>query len=98
VNGAIRRTQEFVRTNFYGPEPAVLPSRLLDAQSDYAVLPPLRFVAQISSGEPIADDDHGSWMNLIWFAEIDDEKSIKAFVEEALAQVDWKGQAAGYEI
>ena len=63
-----------------------------------AVLPPLRFVAQIWSGEPIEDEDHGSWMNLIWFAEIDDEKSIKAFVEEALAQVDWKRQAEGYEI
>ena len=53
---------------------------IVDAASDSGVLPPLRFVAQISSGEPIADDDHGSWMNLIWFAEIDDEKSIKAFV------------------
>jgi len=37
-------------------------------------------------------------MNLIWFAEIDDEKSIKDFVREALAQVDWKMQAEGYEI
>ena len=98
VNGAIRRAQEFVRANYGGPEPVVIPPTVFDATSDYGVLPPLRFVAQISSGEPIADDDHGSWMNLIWFAEIDDEKSIKAFVEEALAQVDWKRQAEGYSI
>ena len=98
VNGAIRRAREFVRANYGGPEPVVIPPTVFDAESDYGVLPPLRFVAQISSGEPIADDDHGSWMNLIWFAEIDDEKSIKAFVEEALAQVDWKGQAEGYEV
>ena len=37
-------------------------------------------------------------MNLVWFAEIDDEKSITAFVEEALAQVDWKAQAEGFEL
>ena len=61
-------------------------------------MPPLRFVAQIRSGERIDERDSGSWMNLIWFAEIDDEKSLKAFVEEALRQVDWKTQAEGYEI
>jgi hypothetical protein len=76
----------------------VIPPRVFDAASDYGVLQPLRFVAQIRSGEPFSDDDHGSWMNLIWFAEVDDEKSIKAFVEDVLRQVDWKGQAEGYEI
>jgi len=98
VNGAIERAKEFVRQHFKGPEPVVIPPKVFDATSDYGVLPPLRFVAQISSGERIDERDSGSWMNLIWFAEIDDEKSIKAFVEEALRQVDWKGQAEGYEI
>ena len=37
-------------------------------------------------------------MNLIWFAEIDDDKSIKGFVEEALAKVDWTAQATPFEI
>jgi hypothetical protein len=31
------------------------------------------------------------------YTSIDDEKSIKAFVEEALRLVDWKMQAEGYE-
>ena len=98
VNGAIERATEFVRKHFKGPEPVVIPPKVFDATSDYGVLPPLRFAAQISSGEPITEDDDGSWMNLIWFAEIDDDKSIKAFVEEALRQVDWKRQAEGYSI
>ena len=98
VNGAIERATEFVRKHFKGPEPVVIPPKVFDATSDYGVLPPLRFAAQISSREPITEDDYGSWMNLIWFAEIDDDKSIKAFVEEALAQVDWKKQAEGYSI
>jgi len=38
----------------------------------------------------------GSWINLVWFAEIDDDKSIKQFVEEALRQVDWQRQVEGY--
>jgi len=98
VEGAIERAKQFAQQNFGGPAPLVIPPKLFDATSDYAVLPPLRFVAQICSGERITDQDDGSWMNLIWFAEIDDNKSIKAFVEEALAQVDWKKQAEGYEI
>ena len=93
----IDEARGFVRHEFYGPEPVVVSPKFYDAASATPILPPLRFAAQIVSSEPVGDTC-GSWMNLIWFAEIDDEKSIKAFVEEALAQVDWKGQAAGYEI
>ena len=95
---AIERARAFVRQTFHGPEPVVIPPVLFDPDSDEPILPPLRFAAQISSWERINEQDDGSWMNLIWFAEIDDEKSIKAFVEEALAQVDWKTQAEGYSI
>jgi NAD-dependent SIR2 family protein deacetylase len=95
---AIERARAFVRQTFHGPEPVVIPPVLFDPDSDEPILPPLRFVAQISSWEPINEHDDGSWMNLIWFAEIDDDKSIKAFVQEALAQVDWKRQADGYSI
>ena len=83
----------FVRTHFHGPEPVLLPPILFDPESDAPILPPLRFAAQVRSWSGV----DGSWMNLVWFAEIDDEKSIKAFVEEALAQVDWKTQAEGFE-
>lgn len=37
-------------------------------------------------------------MNLIWFAEIDDDKSMRAFLEEALKQVDWKASSSGYSV
>jgi NAD-dependent SIR2 family protein deacetylase len=91
----IEAARAFVRAQFYGPEPVVIAPKLYDAGSDAPILPGLRFAARIVSREAIGDST-GSWMNLIWFAEIDDEKSIKAFVEEALAQVDWKRQASGY--
>ena len=74
----------------------MIPPKLYDATSDSPILPPLRFAARIRSWEPVNVEDEGSWMNLVWFAEIDDNKSIKSFVEEALAQVDWQNQAAGY--
>ena len=98
VTTVIESAKAFVRQNFYGPEPVVIPPKLYDATSDSPILPPLRFAARIRSWETVNDEDDGSWMNLIWFAEIDDDKSIKSFVAEALAQVDWKRQAAGYSI
>ena len=86
----------FVRAHFHGPEPVLLPPVLFDPDSDAPILQPLRFAAQVRSCSGV-DGSEGSWMNLVWFAEIDDEKSIKAFVEEALARVDWKRQAEGFE-
>jgi hypothetical protein len=35
---------------------------------------------------------------LVWFADIDDQKSIKDFVESALQNVDWPKEAEGYVI
>jgi NAD-dependent SIR2 family protein deacetylase len=94
----IESARVFVRSNFHGPEPVVIQPKLYDATSDSPILPALRFAAQIRTFEPLTDEDDGSssWMNLIWFAEIDDGKTIKAFVEEALKRVDWKASASGF--
>lgn len=97
IHDEIRSAVDLVKTTFSGPEPVVIPPKLFDPASDEPILPPLRFAAQIVTFESV-DEGDGSWMNLIWFAEIDDEKSLKAFVEEALAQVDWPTQATRYEI
>jgi hypothetical protein len=93
----IEEARQFVRQHSYGPEPVLIPPKLLDADSEERILPPLRFAARISSREVVAPGSDGSWMNLVWFADIDDEKSIKDFVCEALMQVDWKTQAEGFE-
>ncbi len=94
----IEEAKTFVRENFHGPEPVVIPPKLYDAKSSSPILPPLRFAAKIKTFEPLTDEDDGSWMNLIWFAEIDDDRSVKDFVTEALSQVDWGAQATGYSI
>jgi NAD-dependent SIR2 family protein deacetylase len=92
----IESARVFVRNNFHGPEPVVIPPKLYDAKSKSPILPALRFAAQIRTFEPLTEQDEGSWMNLIWFAEIDDDKTTKAFIEEALNQIDWKASASGY--
>ena len=98
IEQEINRARSFVLSNFYGPEPVVLPPKLFDAESENPIMPSLRFAAQISCWEAQDADSDGSWMNLIWFAEIDDDKTIKDFIAEALAQVDWPTQASGYSI
>lgn len=67
----IESARVFVRNNFHGPEPVVIQPKLYDATSVSPILPALRFAAQISTLEPFTDKDDGSWINLIWFAEID---------------------------
>ena len=98
VQKAIDKARKFVTANFFGPEPVVLAPKLFDEESDNPIMPPLRFAAQIRCWETTDADSDGSWMNLIWFAEIDDNKSIKDFIAEALEQVDWPTQATGYLI
>jgi NAD-dependent SIR2 family protein deacetylase len=98
VDDEIEAARSFVRTNFGGPEPVVIPPKLYDPESVSPILPPLRFAAQIQTFEPMTDEDDASWMNLIWFGEIDDAKTTKAFVEDALKLIDWKANASGYSI
>ena len=98
IQREIANARKFVAENFFGPEPVILPPKIFDDGSENPILPPLRFAAQISSWEATDPDSDGSWMNLVWFGEIDDEKSIKAFVAEALEGVDWSTQASAYRI
>ena len=55
-------------------------------------------MARLSSYETRNDDEDGTWLNLVWFADIDDQKSITDFVAEALQQIDWKAEAESYWI
>jgi hypothetical protein len=88
--------KKLVRNIFHGPEPVVIAPTLFDAASDSPILPGLRFVAQLRSYHLLQPTHEGSWISLIWFAEIDDAKSVKAFVEEALTQIDWATSASEY--
>jgi hypothetical protein len=92
----IESARGFVRNNFHGPEPVVIQPKLYDATSLSPILPALRFAAQIRTFEPLTDGDDGSWMNPIWFSEIDDDKTTKRFVEEALKSIDWNVSASGF--
>ena len=60
-----------------------------DEKSSSPILPPLRFATKIKTFEPLSDKDDGSSTSLIWFAEIDGDRSVKDFVTEAVSQVDW---------
>ena len=95
---AVAEGVRFAREFFPGPAPVVLGPDIVDPGAAHPLLPPLRFVAQIVSWRRLDPLACGSWLNLVWFAEIDDEKSLTAFVTEALRQVDWPTQAASFEI
>jgi hypothetical protein len=57
----------------------------------------VRFAARVRSRDSVNErDDNGSVMNLIWFAEMDDTKSILSYVEDAVRQIDWRKLATGY--
>ena len=68
----------------------------LDAMARSGLLPPLRFMAQVRSDAKVNDVDESSWMNLVWYANVDESKTIVDLVREALAQVDWQSQASGF--
>jgi len=47
-------------------------------------------MAQLRSYEGRNDDEDGTWLNLVRFADVEDNKSITDFVAEALQQINWK--------
>jgi NAD-dependent SIR2 family protein deacetylase len=98
ASAATRSARAWASERLAGPEPIVLAPECFDPTSETPIVPPLQFAAQICSLELMGTDTGGSWMNLVWFAEVDDEKSVVDFVSEALAQVDWSTQASSYDI
>lgn len=93
----VRAAVAFVQANFGHPDPVVVPPRLYDASSPSPILPAVRFAVRVRSRESVNErDDNGSVMNLIWFADMDDSKSILSYVEDAVRQVDWRKLATGY--
>ena len=48
--------------------------------------------------KPRDKEEDGSWLNLVWFADIDDQKSIRDFVAAALENVDWNTEAEAFLI
>ena len=53
-------------------------------------------IAQIKCNEDRNKDEDGSWLNIVWWADIDDEKSIKDYVADALQNIDWRAEADSY--
>ena len=94
----IERVRDHVAANWGGPQPVVLEPDLLDPDSESPILPSATLMAQLYSGAPRNDDEDGSWMNLIWFADLDASLSIPEIVQVALDQVDWERQADSFLI
>jgi NAD-dependent SIR2 family protein deacetylase len=94
----VAAAEQYVRENWYGPKTKVIKPNVYDASSERPVLPSLRFMARIECFEARNKDEDGTWLNLVWFADVDDEKSMKDYVEEALEQIDWEKEADSYWI
>jgi hypothetical protein len=97
VQTVIDNATAFARKRLPGPEPVVLQPRCFDPGSPHPIMPALRFVAQIASGKLLDPTACGSWLNFVWFAEIDDQKPLTAFVSEALERIDWDQQASSFD-
>ena len=93
----MERLVDKARNTFPGRlEPVVLKPPLMDPNSYNALIPPLAFTASIASSWCIngdEDDDFGSFMTLIWFVEIGDERPVTELIKEALTQINWKACA-----
>ena len=96
IESRIRAAETYVREHWKRPRIVVIPPDILDPSSDRPVLPTLTMMAQLSCLEPRDKSMHGSWLNVVWFTDIDDEKSIKDFVAEALEKVDWEREAEDF--
>ena len=96
VESRIRDAEAYVREHWKRPRIVLSPPEIWDASSDRPVLPTLTMMAQLSCLEPRDENMHGSWLNVVWFTDIDDEKSIKDFVAEALGKVDWGREAEDF--
>lgn len=90
--------KKYVRETWRGPKTRVIQPKVYDARSKQPLLPSLTMMAQLRSYKRRNDDEDGTWLNLVWFADIDDTKSITDFVTEALRQVNWKVEADSYWI
>jgi hypothetical protein len=94
---AMDRLVEEARNTFPGRlEPVVLKPPLMDPNSYNALIPPLAFTASIVSSWCIngdEDDVFGSFMTLIWFVDIGDERPVTELIKEALTQINWRALA-----
>ena len=90
--------EKYVREEWRGRSTKLIQPKVYDARSKQPILPSLTMMAQLRSYERRNDDEDGTWLNLVWFADIDDQKSITDFVAEALQQIDWKAEAESYWI
>ena len=53
-------------------------------------------MGQLSCLAPRDKSMHGSWLNLVWFADVDNNKTITNFVASALENVDWEKEAEDF--
>jgi NAD-dependent SIR2 family protein deacetylase len=98
VQRNVEAAEQYVRDKWHGPKTRLIQPKIYDARSKQPILPSLTMMAQLRSYERRNDDEDGTWLNLVWFADIDDKKTIADFVADALQQVDWKTDSESYMI
>ncbi len=98
VQRKVEAAEQYVRDKWHGPGTRLIQPKVYDARSKQPILPSLTMMAQLRCYERRNDDEDGTWLNLVWFADIDDKKMIADFVADALQQVDWKTDSESYMI
>ena len=96
IEQRISEALTYVNEHWKRPKTVVIPPDILDPKSKTPVLPTLTMMAQLTSLDSCPKGDHGAWLNIVWFADVDDEKTISEFVAEALKHIVWSKQAEGF--
>ena len=98
IEKRISKALAYVNEHWKRPKTIVIPPEICDPDSETPVLPTLTMMAQLSSLDSYKEGDDGSWLNIVWFADIDNQKTITEFVTEALQHVNWEEEAEGFLI
>ena len=96
VDKRISEALDYVNEHWKRPRTIVVPPEILDPDSKSPVLPTLTMMAQLSSLDSYKKGEHGSWLNIVWFADIDNQKTITEFVAAAMQHVDWEEEAESF--
>lgn len=94
----IRSAHDYVCTHWNASATAVVPPDILDAESDTPILPPMTMMATLTCYQPRNQFEDGSTLTVVWFADVDEQKSIRDYVEAALRSVDWNKEAREFSI
>ena len=96
IQQTISKATDYMRGQWHASRIKVLEPKIYAANTERPLLPQLQLMARIECHERRNEQEDRTWLHLIWFADIDDDKSVRDYVADALTQVNWEQDAESY--